>query len=217
MTTTIEPVSRPRRASIVLGALALGLFLGFAGLAFFAHRATTGLWSRLATELTGRSIVIDTSAPVIVEKIQRLARLETVVYTTDQTVEGQRQGRLLPPILTGDKIMMLVHGQAVAGVDLAQLRTANLAIDKGTVFVHLPDAQIFSTSIDSAHSRVFNRETGWLVNPDPSLESEVRTSAEQQIRAAALKDGILIQAQNNARTAITALLTGLGFTRVQFV
>ena len=53
-----------------------------------------------------------------------------------------------------------------------------------------------------------------LVNPDVNLESQVRQAAEQQMTQAALDDGILQKAHDNARTAVTALLNGLGFHKV---
>jgi hypothetical protein len=53
-----------------------------------------------------------------------------------------------------------------------------------------------------------------LVATDPNLESEVRQTAEQQIAQAALEDGILEKAGQNARTSVTALLYGLGFRTV---
>jgi len=63
-------------------------------------------------------------------------------------------------------------------------------------------------------TRVYSRSTGLLVPTDPNLESEVRQTAEQQIAQAALDDGILEKARQNARNSVTALLYGLGFRTV---
>jgi len=51
---------------------------------------------------------------------------------------------------------------------------------------------------------------------DPDLESRVRQEAEHQLQEAALQDGILRTAQQNARSTIMSLLTGLGFEKVDF-
>jgi len=62
--------------------------------------------------------------------------------------------------------------------------------------------------IDNGRTRVYSRSTGLLVPTDPNLESEVRQTAEQQIAQAALDDGILEKARQNARNSVTALLYG---------
>jgi hypothetical protein len=75
---------------------------------------------------------------------------------------------------------------------------------------------VFSTRIDSAKTRVYSRETGLLVPSDPNLETQVRQEAERQLLEAAMADGILRTAQQNAATTITSLLQGLGFEKIEF-
>jgi hypothetical protein len=55
-----------------------------------------------------------------------------------------------------------------------------------------------------------------LVPVDPNLESQVRLEAERQLQQAALADGVLKTAQQNARSTLTSLLQGLGFNEVEF-
>jgi hypothetical protein len=43
----------------------------------------------------------------------------------------------------------------------------------------------------------------------------VRLAAEQQFSQAALADGVLDKARQNARSSVSALLYGLGFHRVE--
>ena len=80
---------------------------------FFLHVAfseKTAWWNHLTGYLTGRTTTIDTSSVSVVEKIRRLSRLETVVYSIDKVVEGQRENVLLPSFLTGDKLLLIAHG-----------------------------------------------------------------------------------------------------------
>ena len=77
-------------------------------------------------------------------------------------------------------------------------------------------AQVFSTRLDSAKTRVYSRQTGLLVPTDPNLETQVRQEAERQMQEAALADGILRTAQQNAATTISSLLQGLGFEKIDF-
>ena len=58
----------------------LALLLGVMVCTVFVRYATRGAMGHLAALITGRSTTFDTSVPAVVEKIQRLNRLETVVY-----------------------------------------------------------------------------------------------------------------------------------------
>jgi Protein of unknown function (DUF4230) len=215
--TVSEPVNQSdrssRRLSVAL-VLLLGVALGAVTFAVFSRTASTGIWNQMAAYVTGRTLTI-TPLPTVVEKIQRLSRLETVSYSMDNVVEGARDNRVLPRFLTGDRLLLVVHGEAIAGVDLAQLKAADVHIAGRSIYVHLPPAQIFSTRLDNANTRVFSRETGLLVPADPNLESEVRENAEEQLRQSALTGGILQTATQNARTTVATLLRGLGFEQVK--
>jgi hypothetical protein len=202
------------RNRISAGTLTLGVVLGILLFAVFAHVARGGLWNRVASLLTGRSTRIDVSSPTVVERIRQLSRLETVVYSLDKIVEGERQSAYLPNFLVGEKLLLVANGEVLAGVDLSQLKPGDVTVKGDAVEVRLPAAQVLSTRIDNARTHVYSRETGLLVNADLNLESEVRQAAEQQIAQAALDDGILDKARQNARTSVTALLYGLGFHTV---
>lgn len=208
----VETGTPPKR--FPLGALLLGVLLGWVLLSLFSHAAKVGAWNRLASMMTGRSTRVDTSTPAVVEKIRQLSRLETVDYSIDKVVEGSRQNPYLPNFLVGDKLLLVAHGDVIAGVDLSQLQAADVAVDGSHVRVRLPPAQVLGTRLDNSHTRVYSRMTGLLVEADPNLESEVRQAAEDQFTQAALADGVLEKARQNARASVTALLRGLGFQQV---
>jgi hypothetical protein len=165
-------------------AMLVGLLLGIVGFALFIREAKTGIWDQLAAVVTGRSLSIDTSLPTVVNKIQRLQRLETVNYSMDKIVEGDRESSILPDFLAGDKLLPVVHGNVIAGIDLGQLTTSDVQIQGQAIQVHLPSAQIFVTALDNTKTRVYSRTTGLLVPEDPALESQFRTLAQQQIQQA---------------------------------
>lgn len=204
---------RERRKSC-FPALFAGILLGLVAFVVFTHEAKTGMWDRVAAIVTGRGLSIDTSLPTVVNKIQRLQRLETVSYSLDKIVEGERTSPMLPDFLVGDKLLLVVHGNVIAGIDLGQLKTSDVFIDGRTIQVHLPPSQIFVASLDNTKTRVYSRTTGLLVPEDPNLESQVRAQAQQQIQQAALADGILATASKNASATVTSMLMGLGFEKV---
>jgi Protein of unknown function (DUF4230) len=212
---TTQYYSGPNYLSRFLG-FALALILGAACFALFVRHATSGALGRIATLITGRATTFDTSVPAVVEKIQRLNRLETVVYSLDTVVEGDRTSPILPDMLAGDKILLVVHGQSIAGIDLSQLKPEDVRIDSAnhTIHVTLPASQLFVTTLDNQHTRVYARSTGLLVPVDQNLESDTRAKAQDQLQQAALTDGILDAARKNARATVTTLLYSLGFQNV---
>lgn len=199
----------------LLVALLLGAVCGGAVLALFLHEAKQGIWDRLAGAVSGRSLRIDTSQPTVVMQVRRLSRLESVSFTMDKMVSGDREGRILPAFLTGDRILLEVHGEAVAGVNLDQLGTNDVRLEDHSVWIHLPPAQIFTVALDDQKTHVYSRKTGILVPVDPSLESEVREQAVENLRQSALEAGILAKAQQNACATVTRLLLGLGFEQAE--
>lgn len=206
-----------RGSSSTFAVFLLALVLGAAGLIVFLRSATTGLPGRIAALITHRPEKFDTSVPFVVEKIQKLNRLETVVYSLDSVVEGAKTSPVFPDALAADRILLVVHGQSIAGIDLSKLKPEDVRIDASdprSIHVNLPASELFVTTLDNEHTRVYARTTGLLVPVDRNLESDTRAKAQQQLQAAALADGILDAARKNARATVTTLLYGLGFTKV---
>ena len=215
---TTQYNTRPNSGGSFLTFL-LALVLGAAALAVFLRHATSGFMENVADRIVGRSTTFDTSVPAVVRRIQHLSRLETVVYSLDTIVEGSKSSAVLPDLLAGDRILLVVHGQAIGGIDLSQLKPEDVRITENNgaraIHVTLPASQLFLTSLDNQHTRVYARSTGLLVPVDQNLESETRAKAEQQLQQAALADGILDAARKNARATVTTLLYSLGFQQVE--
>jgi hypothetical protein len=164
--------------------------------------------------LRGGRALINVDQPTVVRQIQQLQRLETVNYTMDKIISGEHANAYLPKFLAGDRLLLVVHGEVVAGINLAGLQPGDVLILGQKVSIHLPAAEVFSTRIDNARTKVYSRDTGLFSSPDPNLESEVREEAERQLQQAALQDGILKTAADNARSTISGMLRGFGFREV---
>jgi Protein of unknown function (DUF4230) len=158
---------------------------------------------------------INVDQPTVVHQIQQLQRLETVSYTMDKIISGEHGNAYLPKFLAGDRLLLVVHGEVVGGINLAGLQPGDVSIQGQKVSIHLPAAAVLSTRIDNARTRVYSRDTGLFSSPDPNLESEVREEAERQLLQAALQDGILKLAADNARSTISGMLKGFGFHEVE--
>jgi hypothetical protein len=205
---------RNPRFSGILGIL-LGIVLTLALIGGAVWLSTgVGLWHLLGLFRSGQTS-INVSQPTVVRQIQQLQRLETVTYTMDKIISGERDNPYLPKFLAGDRLLLVVHGQVIAGVDLAKVQPADVIVHGQSIVFHVPQAEIFSTLIDNSRTRVYSRDTGLFTSPDPNLESEVRAEAERQLQQAALQDGILKTADENARSTLASMLKGFGFSQVE--
>ena len=201
--------------SWALGMLSGILLAALMGVSALWLRSGGGIFHLLRAAL-GSSTFLNIEQPVVVRQIQQLQRLETVLYTLENVVEGEHDyTSVLPKLLTADRILLIGHGEVVGGVDLGKIGSDDVVVQGRSVTLRLPKAEIFSARIDNQKTRVYSRDTGILVPVDPNLETDVRREAERQLREAALRDGILEAAGRNGRATLTSFLKGLGFQQVE--
>ncbi len=152
----------------------------------------------------------------IIYQVRTLARLETIQYTVEKVITAETGQGVFGPLF-GDRLLFVAHGYVIAGIDLKKLLPDDMRAEDGILYVELPPAEIFMSTLDNEKSYVYDRETGILTRGDVNLETLARQAAEDEIRDAALEDGILEQAQTNAEAYLYRLLRSLGFMDVIFV
>jgi Protein of unknown function (DUF4230) len=207
-----QPASRWRRLGLIPGLLLGGVIALL--LAVLLARVQSGPLAALWSLLSGRNTRI-TSEGSVIERIQRLQRMETVVFNMDKIVTGEKDNPILPDFIAGDRLLMIVHGQVVAGIDFGRLKTSDIKVHDKEVRIHLPNPQILLTRLDNARTKVYSRNTGILVRVDPNLETQVRQEAEGELLQEAALGGIIANARDNARATVTTLLMGMGFEKVE--
>jgi hypothetical protein len=207
----------PRRASSLLiwllgvgAGLLLSIVLGGA-----IVRLVTGTsLFHLREIFRGSRTQINLDQPTVVMQIQQLQRLETVSYTMDKIISGGSDSPYLPKFLVGDRLLLLVHGEVIAGIDLARVQSGDVTVHDRNISLRLPPAEVFSTRLDNAKTRVYSRDTGLFSSADPNLETEVRQEGDRELQQSALQDGILAAADRNAHNTMKSFLQGLGFKQV---
>lgn len=151
----------------------------------------------------------------IIREVQSLARLETIQYSVQKVITAEVNQGVLGPLF-GDKLLLVAHGYVIAGVDLSGLSFDDLRLEADTLYVSLPDAEVFVATLNNDKSYIYDRTTGILRKSDPELETAARRVAEQEIYNGAVEDGILDQAQTNAEIFLERLFNTLGYARVVF-
>jgi uncharacterized protein DUF4230 len=151
-----------------------------------------------------------------INDIRALARLETIQYSVEKVITGETGGGTFQTLF-GDKILFVGHGTVIAGIDMGKLQPQDMHYENGVLTVKLPPTEVLVATLDNEKSYVYDRQTGVLTKPDPNLETLVRQSAEAEILKAALADGILEHAKENAQAYLTRFFAALGFPNTVFV
>jgi hypothetical protein len=152
----------------------------------------------------------------IIYEVRSLARLETIQYSVEKVITAEANQGIFGP-LVGDKLLFVAHGYVIAGIDLSRLSADDMKLENGTLTVHLPEAEIFVSTLDNQKSYVYDRETGIFSKGMTELETKARQAAEEEIHKTAVEDGILDQATTNAKVFLERIFNQLGYERVVFV
>jgi hypothetical protein len=153
----------------------------------------------------------------IIRDVRSLSRLETIQFTVEKVITAERnQGNALSPLF-GDKLILVAHGQVIAGMDLSKIGADEIEIKDGVLYLTLPEPEIFVSALDNQKSYVYDRDTGLLTKGDINLESSARAVAEDEIEKAAVEDGILELARQNSENYLSRLLDDLGYPEVFFL
>jgi hypothetical protein len=220
-----QPASvSPRTALLLLAALVAVV------VAFFAGRATP-IDTRLPSSSSSRVEVRPT--PNVLLAVRDLARLESATFHMERVVEmTDEQSKLFGLVRARDTLLLVAVGDVVAGVDLRKLGEGDIMVDaakgdesdalsasaraqKPSVRIILPAPEIFSATLDSAKTHVFNRATDTFASRNEDLEGKARADAEASMQKAALDQGILERARVSAERELRALLRSLGFEVIE--
>lgn len=167
-----------------------------------------GLWRQ-------SSYRIDVSRSAVITELKNLNRLETASFTIEKIIDAQTASTgQIQEFLFGDKLLLIAHGEVIAGIDLSKLQESDISIQEKNITIQLPAAEILVVSMDNTKTKVYDRRTGILSKGSKDLEAEARMEAEQSIRQAACEGGILDEATENARRQLTTLFRTLSFEQI---
>jgi hypothetical protein len=152
----------------------------------------------------------------IINEVQSLARLETIRYTVEKVVTAEVNQGVLGPLF-GDRLLFVAHGYVIAGIDMSKIKAEDMWLAGEMLNVRLPATEILVATLDNDKSYVYDRVTGLFTQGDPTLETQVRQVAEQEILKAATAEGILDQATTNAQTYLRWFFETLGYKQINFV
>jgi hypothetical protein len=152
----------------------------------------------------------------IINEVRSLARLETIRYTVEKVVTAEVNQGILGPLF-GDRLLFVAHGYVIAGIDMSKIKPEDLWLVGEMLNVRLPATEVLVATLDNDKSYVYDRQTGLFTKGDPTLETQVRQVAEQEILKAAIADGILLQGTTNSQIYLLWFFETLGYKQINFV
>lgn len=157
---------------------------------------------------------VNTDRVSILKEVKQLQRLETAQYNIEKIVDAGTTGSSLNQLLFGDKLLLIAHGEVIAGFDLSNLKENDIYINGTKITIQLPAAQILMSRLDNEKTEVYDRRTGILTKGNIDLETQARAEAEKSIRQAACDSDILATAAENGKKQLMTVFNGLGFADV---
>ena len=152
--------------------------------------------------------------PVVISSIRDMANL-TTVETVQYTIVDKGTDRGWLEWARGDSLQLFAVARIGAGIDMSGISVQNVSLDEqGVVEITVPAAEIQYVSVDNEATQILDRETGLFTKGDPRLETDARQVAEEVLVQAAVDEGVLTDAEANARQVLTDFLLGLGYRDV---
>ncbi len=166
---------------------------------------------------------VDRSQPAVLKSIERIEEFRAATANLQVIVDVERDTRLLPDFLKGERTLFVAAGTVDAGVDLRRLREGAVRVneDRTAATITLPAPRLYEPRVDPSRSRVYDRDRGLLdrlesvFEDSPVDDRELFALSERKLLEAARADrDLLPTARRNIREMLTGLLRGLGFRRV---
>lgn len=153
--------------------------------------------------------------PIIIDRAV-FGQLDTVEYTIQVTVEGQRERSLIGLSLPPERILIAAVGNVEAGISLDTIAEEDIQIDGQRITMVLPRAQVTSVELLPGETIVYDVQRAWLLSEYEGLEFETLERARQEMERWAIeRSGILEQAEAAAELQLRVLLRQLGFETIE--
>jgi hypothetical protein len=169
-----------------------------------------------------KPLLID-NTPLVITQVRNIAELQTaqlyaeiiadsVVYTQITVAnEALRNIGMSPlPAVGSRKLVLIVKGKVVAGLDLQLLKAEDIYVKDDSVSVKLPVARYLEVITNPADIETFIEEGNWTDNEVTAVKNKARRLLLQK----AAQQQLLRRASEQSTGAITNLLQAYGFSHI---
>jgi hypothetical protein len=145
---------------------------------------------------------------MVINKIEAIGKLELVKYHIKDIVEHTTEMDWWPD----PKVVLIVSGEVAACVDLSKVDSTDISIKQNEITVMLPAPEVCYFKVNHEDSQVYNVDDKFL--DQGKLIDKAYRQAEAQVKAAALKMGILEETKKNAQMILKPMLESFSEKKV---
>jgi hypothetical protein len=177
-------------------------------------------WPSIGSWFRNKPLQIE-STEVVVERVKDLAELITIVTYDEVIVDSTKistapfgkaiLNRLtLRPNTVEDRIIQIVKGKALLGINLKLIAKTDISISKDSVSMAIPMAEILSIIVNPSDKEIFEEKGNWTSNDSKQLQA----IATQKIKVRILQQDLLNTATEKAKMFFAGFLQQLGYKKV---
>jgi hypothetical protein len=151
----------------------------------------------------------------LIMHIRGINKLASVTYREQliHKYETHRNASAFTKWLRNDSVLMVAHGEIMAGIDLSKMQREDITIRGGAIQIRLPQPEIIMSKLDNEKTWVERRVSGRFANTKDT-ETLARIEAEQKMLQTANEGGILEEAFERIQQPLTQFLTSMGFSQI---
>jgi Protein of unknown function (DUF4230) len=217
-----QPERRGGMPRSIIAAIVVGVLIVSCAVAL---NITTGALGKLNPFRNGlvHEQTIDRSSPAVLKAISDLGQFEAASGYYQLVVDVEKDIKLVPSFLAGQRELFIAAGTVPVGVDLRGLGGGAVQVsqDRTSATITLPKPTLGQPTLDLAHSYIYSQQRGAInrlgdaVGNGSTDQQQLYTLASQRLTQAAQQtNDLTTRAQTNTRAMLQGLLRSLGFTDV---
>lgn len=183
----------------MLKKISLGVLLLFTG------GASAGFVFPYIKNLINRN---DPPSYQVLKRIQELSELATVRMLFEVVIPVRVEKKVFGQTVGVTSYLHVVRGQVLAGVDLSQIGTNNVAVFGQKIQIELPAPRILDAKVDVSKSEVVEYHKDWLA-PDisPASAQQIQQQGLEAVVKQACENDVLAIANTQATSTLSHLLS----------
>lgn len=154
----------------------------------------------------------------VLQEMEALGKLELVKYNFKEITELQEMSEKFLRIFQlgpDSKIALISQGEAVGCMDLTTITPGSITFDGDTLYLELPEPELCYYKLDMSKTKIYSLETNPLKDERAFIQRAYK-AAEQDVKNAAIKSGILQHTRENGEQLLKPLLENITGKTVLF-
>lgn len=160
-----------------------------------------------------KPITID-NTPILIKEINDLSLLITITSFDEIVMDSTKKSKRLPGTFfppPDSKIVLIAKGRVMGGVNLKKLKNEDIFVDKDSVIILFPSAEILNTILNPSDFETFDETGSWTSEEVIQIKLRMREKIIQR----ALAQGLLSKSAGRCKSIMENFLRNVGFKKIE--